>query len=221
MPTSPLLSRLVHTVIAVAALIALPLVAMCLYYALLLVVMMIFFIFNITGDSANRVMNGFVVPLFYFVGGMIAAGGAVALLNAIVAPRPYWLRSIAAGAVVGGIVAVVHPAIGPWMMETATPVFAFIKDPYDTGYEREELRAAAFAKSQKAVVDTFGRKGLKASRGGVSMTDNVPRRYRVALSGAREGYAIVEVKRQSGSAEFTLVCVFAIGVAANPERCEL
>ena len=56
---------------------------------------------------------------------------------------------------------------------------------------------------------------------GASLQNGAPRRYRVAFSGEREGYAIVEVTRQSGSAEFSLVCVFAIGATGNPERCDL
>jgi len=220
----PLIRRLVYATGTAAALPALLFVWIAFFYVFAILAMLVMFMFGSggTGSGGDAFMKNVVGPAFYFGGGAIAAGGAVALLNAIVEPRPFWRKTIALAALAGGVFAVVHPAPGPAMDALGKRVIAQFNDPGGRR-EAEEKRAIAFAKDHGKVTAVLGDKGLEGSISASRLQGGVALSYQVSLHGEKYGYAVVNVSRSSGRAEFSLVCVQLLGpnTPSGPYGCGL
>lgn len=73
--------------------------------------------------------------------------------------------------------------------------------------EKEWLQVMAFVKNDKDVARAVGAvKGVGRESSTMKPGEIVPSRYTVSVGGDKSGYAIVDVLRPSGGAQFTLVC---------------
>ena len=204
------LQRLKYTAFTLAALAVVACAEFFLAFAFLLLTGLAFL--GSTGRAHNEFMKPF-IPFAYFAMGAVAAGGIVALVNAAVLPRPFWFRSIAAIAVLGGLVAAINPQAGPWLVGLTTPVVTKIKDLWASGQRKEEALVLEFVKRQRAVGEAVG-ETFRASISTTSLRDGTAFRYEIHVSSVeRTVYAIVDVSRSWGRTEFSLACVTPIGYA--------
>jgi hypothetical protein len=212
----PLLRRVVYTAATAAALPVVFLAWIVLAYGMSVVAILLIFMFSGgqggSGDPVTRFLGG----AFHFVGGAIAGAGVVALLNAMVEPRPFWMKTIAGAAMAGGIFAAMYPAAGPAMDTVAKSVIGSINDPGGRR-QNEEMRAIAYAQDHEKVVAILGR-NLKGGISSTRLQNDVALMYQVSLQGEKYGYAVLSVSHAAGKAEFSLVCVQFLGPDAGSPR---
>ena len=197
------LLRLKCTALTLLALAAAGFGALVFAFGFLLLTMVLFA--GSTGAAHHRFVAHF-FPIAHFAEGAFIAGGAVALLNAIVAPRPFWLRSMLGAAAFGGLFLVVSPSVGDRIAELAVPVMTALVKFGQEGQEKEKAAAVAFVKEQKAVADVVG-DTFRADVVSVKLVKNTPIEYDVSVVGQKTAYAIVRVSRSSGRTHFVLACV--------------
>lgn len=110
--------RLVHAAATLAVLVVLAFATLFFAYAFLLLTGVAFH--ASTGRAHAQFVQPF-IPIAYFAVGALVAGGMLALVNALVSPRPFWFKSIAAGALFGGLYLAIHPTHGPRLVGLAAP----------------------------------------------------------------------------------------------------
>jgi hypothetical protein len=208
-------SRLTHAMATLLVVAALAMLGVSVISALLFVTGLDFF-GGAAGDASRFV--GRLAPIAYFAGGALIAGGAIALLNAIVAPKPHWLVSIFAAAVVGGLAAAWVPAVGHALINVAMPIFAMVREVGKMPQRKDERRLAAAARDEerwRAGVFAVTQDKVQEASGGTYKTtvvtpvelNGVPVRYVVSVAGDKTVYAIVDVSRSGKSVEFKLACL--------------
>jgi hypothetical protein len=166
---------------------------------------MIFYAGN-TGSEHHGV-HAFLTHLYNFGVGAIFGAGTVALANAIVRPRPFWLIPILAGAVLGGALFLAKPAIPERIDAGVAPL---VRAAYERGRGREPSEkdaVLAFVRAQKATTDAVGSDYKAYITSELSMQGS-PVRYMISLVGPVTAHAIVVVdQRPSSGAVFRLACV--------------
>jgi hypothetical protein len=198
-----ILRRLKYTALTAAALAAGAAGLLVFTYAFMLLTMVAFA--ASTGAAYERFISHF-LPIAHFAAGAFLAAGAVALLNAMVAPRPFWLRSMLGAAALGGVFLLVRPSVGDRVTRLAVPVMTAIHDLGKEGQEKEKASAVAFVKSQKAVADAVGQ-DFRASVASIKLVKDAPVEYDISVVGRKTAYAIVRVSRSSGRVDFALACM--------------
>lgn len=200
-------ARVRFTLLALAALAVLAGAQVLAIYVFLLATMLAFL--GSTGSAHAAFVRPF-APIAYFAAGALASAGLLTLVNGIVAPHRFWLKSVIAAAFVGGLAVAVLPNLGSRLTELAIPVLQKIWNLREAGRDREKALVVEFVKRQSAVADAVGR-DFQASVSTTTLVRGTPVRYDVYVSGEKRAHAIVEVGRASGRVEFTLACVTTRG----------
>jgi hypothetical protein len=212
---SAVLLRLKYTALTLAALAVTAFGAMCFAWAFLVLTGVLFH--GSTGDAHWAFVKPF-VPIGYFGLGALAAGGAVALVNAIARPRPAWFKTIAAIAVLGGLIVALNPALGLRLVDLGAPVFVAVMRQIDGSARMKEEQALAMALVQRdpAVAKAVGEK-FRTSVSQTTVVDGKPVRYEIYVQGERIAFAIVSVDRSFRGAALSLACVTFVSPGARPQ----
>lgn len=144
--------------------------------------------------------------------GAVFGAGAVALLNAIVRPRPFWIMPMLTGAVLGGVLFFAVPSIPQRIDTTVGPMVRDAWERTKTGEEGVQARAMKFARTQKQVIDLVG-ENAQTSVMSVQPQKGTPVMYDIQVYGSRTAYAIVNVARSADQVSFTLACVTELHVS--------
>lgn len=175
------------------------------------------FFLGSTGREADNFIV-FFVPFGYFAEGAFVFGGIVALLSAMLIPKKYWKKFIAASAVAGGLAAAAIPTLGHRLTVLTQSALTALPNPFHSpSFAKEEALAAAFAKNQQAVILAVG-KNVKTGRVLTTTSHGTPVQFDVEVSGDRAAYAIVNVSRSWGRVDFTLLCVTPLAMAYRDVR---
>ena len=207
--------RVKHATATLFAVAALAISGVFVIYAFLLATRVGFF--GSAGREARQFL-GHLLPLVQFAGGALVAGGAIALVNAIVAPRPRWSAWIAAAALAGGLSAALVPRLGQSLANVAMPLFAMAREVGKLPQREKERRLAAAARDEerwRAGVFAVTQDEVAEATGGTYRTtvasavdlNGIPVRYVVAVTGDKTVYAILDVRRSGARVEFALACL--------------
>ena len=211
--------RLIHTAATLAVFLIVWTVVTTLVIALMF--MNIFFYAGNTGKE-HETVHAFLTQLNYFGEGAVLGAGAVALVNAISRPRPFWLIPIAAGALLGGALFLAKPAIPQRIDALVGPYVRAAYDRSKRGEEAEKEAVIAFVRAQKAATDAVGPDYKADADSGLKVAGTVVR-YMVTLTapGPVTAWAIVTVERPSGGPVFRLACVLPPGTqSVDIRRCQ-
>jgi hypothetical protein len=166
-----------------------------------------------SGSTGTRLTEFFegLAPLGQGLALALVFGWAVALVNAVVAARGWWFKTIALTAVLGGFVAIADPPIAGRLISVPMEIGAYLPSRLGRAGAREdassEAQVLAYVAANPTVMSAAGGtpKVSLESRRMTRFSSTVE--YDVAVDGEQTVFAIVRVERGWGRSKFVLACI--------------